>query len=115
MDTARPLDGIKVLDFMWVMAGPVSTRMLADFGATVVRIESPSRMDTARTLGPFHGGASGPETSGLFADCNAGKLDISLDLKNRDAHEVVADLVRWADVVTESFSPRAMRGWGFDY
>ena len=48
-----PLADVKILDFTWVMAGPASTRMLADFGATVVRIEAPGRIDTARTLQPF--------------------------------------------------------------
>jgi crotonobetainyl-CoA:carnitine CoA-transferase CaiB-like acyl-CoA transferase len=47
-----PLEDVKILDFMWVMAGPAGTRMLADYGATIVRIESPTRIDTARTLSP---------------------------------------------------------------
>jgi crotonobetainyl-CoA:carnitine CoA-transferase CaiB-like acyl-CoA transferase len=110
-----PLADVKILDFMWVMAGPAATRVLADFGATVVRVESPTRIDTARTLGPFHNNQSAPDASGLFNNCNAGKLGITLDLGNPAAKEVVADLVRWADVVTESFSPKAMRAWGFDY
>jgi crotonobetainyl-CoA:carnitine CoA-transferase CaiB-like acyl-CoA transferase len=110
-----PLKDVKICDFMWVMAGPASTRILADYGATVVRIESPNRIDTARTLAPYFGDKLGPDTSGLFANCNAGKLGISLDLGNAAAREVVHDLVRWADVVTESFSPKAMRAWGFDY
>jgi benzylsuccinate CoA-transferase BbsF subunit len=110
-----PLSDVKILDFMWVLAGPASTRMLADYGATVVRIESPTRVDTARTLQPYHNGQLGPDSSGLFGNCNAGKLGISLDLGNPAARGVVHDLVRWADVVTESFSPKAMRNWGFDY
>jgi crotonobetainyl-CoA:carnitine CoA-transferase CaiB-like acyl-CoA transferase len=115
MPNDLPLKDVKICDFMWVMAGPASTRILADYGATVVRIESPTRIDTARTLQPYHGNQFGPDSSGLFANCNAGKFGISLDLGNRDAREVVHDLVRWADVVTESFSPKAMRAWGFDY
>jgi crotonobetainyl-CoA:carnitine CoA-transferase CaiB-like acyl-CoA transferase len=115
MANRRPLEGLKILDFMWVMAGPASTRFLADYGATIVRIESPTRIDTARTLQPYKDGVLGPDNSGLFNNCNAGKLGIALDLKNARAREVVHDLVRWADVVTESFSPRAMRGWGFEY
>lgn len=110
-----PLAGVKVLDFMWVMAGPASTRILADYGATVVRIESATRVDTARTLQPLHSNTPGADTSGLFGNCNAGKLGITLDLGNPSAREVVHDLVRWADIVTESFSPKAMRAWGFDY
>jgi crotonobetainyl-CoA:carnitine CoA-transferase CaiB-like acyl-CoA transferase len=110
-----PLADVKILDFMWVMAGPAATRILADYGATVIRIESPTRVDTARTLQPFHNGAPGPDASGLFNNCNAGKLGISLDLGNPRSREVVHDLVRWADIVTESFSPKAMRAWAFDY
>jgi crotonobetainyl-CoA:carnitine CoA-transferase CaiB-like acyl-CoA transferase len=110
-----PLADVKILDFMWVMAGPAATRILADYGATIVRIESPTRVDTARTLQPFHANTPGPDTSGLFGNCNAGKLGISLDLGNPRSREVVHDLVRWADIVTESFSPKAMRAWGFDY
>ena len=110
-----PLEDVKICDFMWVMAGPASTRILADYGATVVRIESPTRIDTARTLQPYLDNKLGPDSSGLFANCNAGKFGISLDLANPKSREVVHDLVRWADVVTESFSPKAMRAWGFDY
>jgi crotonobetainyl-CoA:carnitine CoA-transferase CaiB-like acyl-CoA transferase len=110
-----PLAGVKILDFMWVMAGPAATRILADYGATIVRIESPTRVDTARTLQPFHSNQAGPDSSGMFGNCNAGKLGISLDLGNPRSREVVHDLVRWADVVTESFSPKAMRAWGYDY
>src|SRR5438105_12344075 len=109
------LADVKILDFMWVMAGPASTRVLADYGATVVRIESTTRIDTARTLQPFFKATPGPDSSALFQNTNAGKLGITLDLKNPKAREVVFDLVRWADVVTESFSPKAMRSWGLDY
>jgi len=115
MPNELPLKDVKICDFMWVMAGPASTRILADYGATVVRIESPTRVDTARTLQPFHDNKLGPDSSGLFANCNAGKFGISLDLGNSASRSVVFDLVRWADVVTESFSPKAMRAWGFDY
>lgn len=115
MPNDLPLKDVKICDFMWVMAGPASTRMLADYGATVLRIESPTRVDTARTLAPYLGDKLGPDTSGLFANCNAGKFGISLDLANPASREVVHDLVRWADIVTESFSPKAMRAWGLDY
>jgi crotonobetainyl-CoA:carnitine CoA-transferase CaiB-like acyl-CoA transferase len=115
MADALPLADVRILDFMWVMAGPASTRMLADYGATIVRIESPTRVDTARTLQPFHNNTAGPDSSGLFGNCNAGKLGISLDLGNLRSREVVHDLLQWAQVVTESFSPKAMRAWGYDY
>jgi len=115
MADTLPLADVRILDFMWVMAGPASTRMLADYGATIVRIESPTRVDTARTLQPFHNNQAGPDASGLFGNCNAGKLGIALDLANPRSREVVHDLLQWAQVVTESFSPKAMRAWGYDY
>ena len=110
-----PLSGVKVLDFMWAMAGPGSTRILADYGATVVRVESTTRFDAVRMVGPFQNTLPGPNNSGLFNNMNTGKLPITLNLSKGDARDVILDLVKWADVVTESFSPKAMREWGFDY
>ena len=104
-----PLAGVKILDFMWAMAGPATTRVLADYGATVVRVESEHKLEVARTLQPFVGGRSGAESSGLFMNMNAGKLGMALDMGNPEARDVILDLVRWADVLCESFSPRAMR------
>jgi crotonobetainyl-CoA:carnitine CoA-transferase CaiB-like acyl-CoA transferase len=111
----RPLEGVRVLDFMWVMAGPATTRVLADLGATVVRVESSHRVETARTLIPFRDDVNTLESSCLFANMNAGKLGLALDPSTPEGRAVVLDLVRWADVVTESFSPKAMRAWGLGY
>jgi crotonobetainyl-CoA:carnitine CoA-transferase CaiB-like acyl-CoA transferase len=113
--TGKPLAGVKILDFMWVMAGPATTRILSDLGAEIVRIESPTRVDTGRTQHPMHGGEPGGDRSSLFGSCNAGKLGFAVDLKNPASRDVIFDLVRWADVVTESFSPKAMRGWKLGY
>ncbi|MCP3915869.1 MAG: CoA transferase, partial [bacterium] len=110
-----PLAGLKVLDFMWVMAGPHSTRVLADYGATVIKIESASSLDLVRVLPPFYGGVLSPESSASFGSLNAGKRSLCLDLRNQESHPVVHDLVRWADIVCESFSPRAMKKLGFDF
>jgi len=110
-----PLEGLKVLDFMWVMAGPAGTRVLADYGAQVVRVESANKIETARTIQPFLDDQGGAENSGLYQNMNAGKLGLTLDLTKPEARDVVLDLVRWADVVCESFSPKAMRAWGLGY
>jgi len=110
-----PLSDVKVLDFMWVMAGPAATRVLADYGATVVRVESTTNVDAARGLRPMHNGQPGPENSGMYLNLNAGKLGMTLDMTKEEGRAVARDLLRWADVVTESFSPKAMRAWGFDY
>jgi crotonobetainyl-CoA:carnitine CoA-transferase CaiB-like acyl-CoA transferase len=110
-----PLHDVKILDFMWVLAGPGITRLLVDYGATVIRIESTNRTDPVRTVGPFQNCQTSTESSGLWNNNNAGKCGITLDLSTAGAREVVIDLVRWADVVCEAFSPKAMRAWGFDY
>jgi len=112
---ALPLKDVKVLDFMWVLAGPGVSRTMADFGATVVRIESTERMDPTRTVGPFQDHNTSPEYSALWGNNNTGKYSLTLDLSRPKAREIVFDLVRWADAVCEAFSPKAMRNWGLDY
>jgi crotonobetainyl-CoA:carnitine CoA-transferase CaiB-like acyl-CoA transferase len=110
-----PLKGLKILDLFWAMAGPASTRALAEYGATVIRVESSRRLDTCRTIAPYIGNQAGIENSGIFINLNVNKLGVTLDLGNEDGKAVFRDLVRWADIVTESFSPKAMRAWGLDY
>ncbi|MEZ5410220.1 MAG: CoA transferase [Acidimicrobiales bacterium] len=111
------LDGLRVLDLAWSVAGPYVGRTLADFGATVVKVENRVRPDLTRTTSPFHpGNAEVPmEGSGLFANCNAGKLGIELDLTDPADRETMWDLVRWADVMVESFSAGALDRMGFGY
>ncbi|MCE2487271.1 MAG: CoA transferase [Desulfurellaceae bacterium] len=94
MENEQPLADVKVLDFMWAMAGPGSTRILADYGATIVRVESTTRFDAVRMVGPFHDGQPGPESSGLFYNMNTGKLPITLNMSKAPAKEVILDLVR---------------------
>ena len=112
---ALPLAGVKVLDFMWALAGPNATRILADYGATVIRVESSSKLDVCRTIRPFINGDELPENSAVFHTANAGKRMITVDLSNPASHALILDLVRWADVVTESFTPGTMAGFGFDF
>ena len=114
-DGGGALSGLKILDFMWVMAGPAATRVLADNGAQVIRIESATKIEAARTIQPFLNNEGGAENSGLFQNMNAGKMSITLDMSKPESRDVVRDLVQWADVVCESFSPRAMRDWGLGY
>ena len=115
MSDALPLAGVKVVDLFWVLAGPGATRMLADYGARVVHVESALHIDTLRTIGPYHNGVPDPNASGPFITTNAGKLCLTLDLGREDAREVLRDLVRWADVVTESFSPPAKASLDLEY
>lgn len=111
----RPLAGLKVMDLAWVVAGPIIGRALADFGATVVRVESSRRVETARMMGPFPGGKTDFQQSVLFENCNANKLGLALDLAKEEGRDVARDLAGWADVVVESFMPGQMRRFGLDY
>ena len=107
--------GIRVLDLAWVVAGPVVGRVLADYGAEVIRLESRKRIDTARVVGPFPKGVTSNQNSALFHNCNAGKLGLSLDFSHNDAQQIILDLVAESDVLVESFSPGQMEKWGLTY
>ncbi len=109
------LADLKVLDFSWAIAGPTAGRTLADFGATVVRVESARKLCPNRSVRPFLGGRFGGERSTLFHNMNAGKLQLGLDLTKPGAKDVALDLVRWADVVVESFVPGALARMGLGY
>jgi crotonobetainyl-CoA:carnitine CoA-transferase CaiB-like acyl-CoA transferase len=113
--TEQALSGLRVLDLCWVVAGPAVGRVLADYGAEVVRVESSTRLDTARLIGPFHDGEPTAESSILYGDVNAGKLGLTLNLRLEAARNVVRDLVRRSDVVLEAFSPGVMEEWGLGY
>ncbi|WP_420624497.1 CaiB/BaiF CoA transferase family protein [Candidatus Poriferisodalis sp.] len=113
--TSPPLEGVKVLDFMWAMAGPAASRVLADYGADVIRVESANKLDAVRSIQPFHNDVGDPDGSGLFSNLNAGKRGLALDMSKPQALDVIWDLIDWADVILESFSPKAMAGWGMGW
>ena len=101
---ADVLRGLRVLDFTWVLAGPYVTRILADFGAEVIKVQSKK---TAR-------GAE-LNTTGYFNTWNRNKLGITLDLSHPVGKELALKLVRISDVVMENFTPRVMSNWGLAY
>ncbi|MDA1003392.1 MAG: CoA transferase [Chloroflexi bacterium] len=110
-----PLEGIRVADFFWLIAGPASSRVLADFGAEVIKIESLSRVDRIR-----EGGVQPPEgaiadSNGVFNDCNTNKRSISLNLSTPRGVELAKEIVRRSDVVTNNFTGDRMERWGLDY
>jgi crotonobetainyl-CoA:carnitine CoA-transferase CaiB-like acyl-CoA transferase len=113
--TDQALDGIKVLDLTHHIAGPYCAKLLADFGAEVVKVEKPGSGDPARAMGPFYHDEPDPEKSLLFAYLNTNKLGITLDLKSETGKNIVRSLVRDADVLVENFSPRVMPSLGLSY
>ena len=107
---AGPLQGLKVLDFTTLLPGPFGTRIFADLGADVLRVESPTRVDLARNLPPFDEGVS---TSHGFL--NRSKKSIGLDLKSPDAVSIVKKLVGEYDILVEQFRPGVMERLGLSY
>ena len=110
-----PFAGLKVADFSWVGVGPIVARHLADFGATVVRVETSTRPDTLRLAPPFRDGQPGINRSTFGAVYNTNKLGLALNLRQPQAREVALRLVRWADIVTDSMTPGSLEHLGLGY
>lgn len=107
-ETSQPLQGVKVLDFTRVLAGPYATALMADLGAEVIKVESPAG-DEYRQVGPFKG-----SESALFQTVNRGKRSIALDLKDPEDLEVARALAAQSDVLVENFRPGVMAKLGLD-
>ncbi len=107
------LDGYTVIDFTRVLAGPYCTRLLADLGARVIKIERPGEGDEIRYTA-YQLEAGRTDQSSYFARLNTGKDGIAINLSLPQAREIVRDLVRNADIVVENFSPGVMARYGLD-
>ncbi|MPZ79601.1 MAG: CoA transferase [Actinophytocola sp.] len=110
-----PLTGVRVLDFTWVGAGSFTTKLLADHGADVIKVESAKALDSLRVGAPFAGGIKGVNRSGYFAERNTSKRGITLNLKDPRAQEIARDLAAGADVVANNFRPGVMDRFGLGY
>ena len=111
---AQAFEGIRVVDFTQVLAGPFATQQLATLGADVIKIEQPGVGDQTRGLTPGED-PNGKAPSAGFMSCNLGKRSITLDLKAEEAKSIVHTLVETADVVVENFRAGVMARLGFDY
>ncbi len=109
-----PLTGVRVLDLSSYIAGPFCTRMLAGFGADVVKVERPDG-DPIRHWGPFPDAIPNPEAGTLHLYLNQGKRSVTLDLESDAGREALAELIDWADVLVEGYRPGTMARWGFGY
>ena len=100
----KALEGLRVLDFTRILAGPYATRILADFGSEVIKVQSQKT-------------ASGAESNntGYFNTWNRNKLGITLDMSHPEARDIALRLVKASDVVIENFTPRVMSNWGLGY
>ena len=108
------LQGVKVLDLSHHIAGPYCTKLLADFGADVVKVERPDG-DPARRIPPFFHDEAGSDQSLLFLYLNTNKQSVTLNLKSGPGQGMLKELARESDVLVENFSPRVMPSLGLDY
>src|SRR3712207_1518584 len=104
MQAEGPLAGVRVLDFTAMIAGPYCTRLLADSGAEVVKVESPAG-DYMRGRGPLREGPDGKQYSAYFGTLNCGKHSVVLDLKQDNDRKAAMHLAAKADIVVENFRP----------
>ncbi|MCC6386225.1 MAG: CoA transferase [Dehalococcoidia bacterium] len=107
--------GLKVLDLTWVAAGPLTAKALADHGATVVKVESGTRMDLVRALPPFKDNIPGPNRSQWQGNTSSSKRSLTLNLATEQGRALARRLaLEWADVVMDSFTPGTMARLGLD-
>lgn len=112
---ALPLAGVLVADFSWIGVGPITTKALADHGATVVRVESERRLDNLRAQAPFKDGEFGLNRSNFYGSFNTSKLSVTLDLSREAGRAVARRLAAKADIVMDSFRPGTMAKLGLSH
>jgi crotonobetainyl-CoA:carnitine CoA-transferase CaiB-like acyl-CoA transferase len=111
-----PLAGVRVLDFSWALVGSITTKILGDLGADVVKIESRSRPCLSRLdVQVSASRADNMDDKPWFAHLNSSKRSLALDMKRPESRELLDPLIDWADVVVENFSPGTMAKLGLDY
>ena len=120
-----PLAGLRVADFCWMGVGALATRLLADFGADVIKIEGRNRIDLPRRLPIYKGdrlraygdedSAPDPEKGGLFNNFNRNKLGVTINLRLPEGRQLAERLIATSSVVSENFAPGVMENWGLTY
>jgi len=108
------LDGVIVIDFTWVLSGPHASKMLADMGATVIKVE-PYQVGANERHLLMSKTVNGVKQSSYSIGVNRGKKSISLDLKKPQAREIISELIKKADVLVENYTPGAMERLGLGY
>jgi len=111
----KVFEGIKIIDFGWAIAGPLTLKYLADYGATVICVESFQRPDLLRTATPYKDEVAGVDRAGYFAYFAANRYSISLNLNKPNGQDIARKLVAWADVVADSHRPGVMERWKLGY
>jgi crotonobetainyl-CoA:carnitine CoA-transferase CaiB-like acyl-CoA transferase len=110
----KPLQHVTILDLSRVLACPFASMILAELGATVIKIEEPNRGDETRGFEPFVERDGAAESAYYFA-CNRGKQSVTVNLRSPDGQGIIRDLARGADVLLENFPVGTLRRYGLDY
>lgn len=106
---------LKIVAFNWAMVGPLTLKFFADYGATVIRIETSLRPCVTRTSAPFKDNRPGLNRSGYFNHFSGNMLSLTLNMRHPRALDTARELLAWADIVTENFTPGVMDRWGLGY
>ncbi len=106
---------LKIAAFNWAMVGPLTLKFFADYGATVVRVETSLRPCVTRTSAPYKNNVPGINRSGYFNHFSANMMSLSLNMNSPQGLGVAKDLIAWSDVVMENFTPGVMDKWGLGY
>jgi crotonobetainyl-CoA:carnitine CoA-transferase CaiB-like acyl-CoA transferase len=110
-----PFEGVKFADFSWIGVGPITAKVFADHGATVVHVETDKPADRLRLVGPFKDGIAGINRCQFFASFNTSKLSLQLNLKHPDGLATAKRLLQWADICLDSFTAGTMAELGLGY
>jgi benzylsuccinate CoA-transferase BbsF subunit len=106
---------LKIAAFSWAMVGPLTLKFFADYGATIVRVETNLRPCVTRTSAPYKDNVAGINRSGYFNHFSANMMSLSLNMNSPQGLGVAKELIGWADVVMENFTPGVMDKWGLGY
>ncbi len=115
MMNIQPLHGVRVIDFCWIGAGSYTTKILADLGADVLKIESTKSLDSLRLAAPYKDGIRGVNRSGYFADRNSSKRSVTVNMKEPRGVALMHRLIADADIVANNFRPGTMEKLGVGY
>jgi benzylsuccinate CoA-transferase BbsF subunit len=111
----KVFEGIKVVDFGWAIAGPLTLKYLADYGATVICVESFQRPDLLRITSPYKDEVAGVDRAGYFAYFAANKYSININMNKPNGLKIARKLIAWADVIADSHRPGVMERWHLAY
>lgn len=115
MEPKEALKGIRVCDFTWIVAGPQCTRLLANLGAEVIRIEPPHAPELIRMIPLNPETKFGPNVSGFFNNLNPDKLSVTLNTRHPKGFDLLLRLIQKCDIVAENFNSRVLENWGLSY